>query len=119
MNFLKHKLKAGSVLEMIIAMSIIAAAIAMFTIIYSNLNHSSKTLNEINVQGHSFSKYLYITFLKGDTFENWQGEFSEIEVEPIDFNGTKGWSVQCISFRDKMLWKTERIKINKEDFAID
>lgn len=119
MNHLKYKIKAGSILELIIAMSIIATAIALFTVIYSNLNQSAKTLNEIDDQGHSFSKYLYTSFLKGDEFGNWQGEFSDIELEEINFNGEKGWSIKCLSFRGKLLWETERIKLDRENFAID
>jgi hypothetical protein len=115
----KYRLKAGSILELLIAMSIIAATIAIFTLLYTNINQSSKTLDEINEQGFSYSKYIYTTFIKDTVCDKWDSEYADFKIEKIDFNGQKGLSIQFISFRDKLLWETERMEIIKDDIFLE
>jgi hypothetical protein len=73
----KNKLKASSIIEVVIAMTIIAVMVAIGSMIFVNINQSNSTLKEINEEGEVLTEFINQRLILGK------------EVEAEDFNSSK------------------------------
>lgn len=110
----KNKLKANSIIEVVIAMTIIAIVVAIGSMTYVNVNQSNSTLKEINDQGKVLTKFINQRLVLGNEVEN--EDFSSSQLMISD---SKNESFQSIIYKlkgrnDNILWQFEVLKNEDE-----
>lgn len=107
-NFLNLRCRASSVIEVVIAMTIIAVLITLSGRLYVSLNNSTKTLQEINDQGLSMTKFINQIFILEEEIRiEEELQFSEMTIKEIKESDWNKQLIEVYSIRNKKLWQIE------------
>jgi type II secretory pathway component PulJ len=106
----KNKLKASSIIEVVIAMTIIAIVVAIGSMTYVNINQSNSTLKEINEEGEVLSRFINQRLVLGNEIES--EDFTSSE---LTFSNSENESFQSIIYKltgrnKNTLWQFEVLK---------
>lgn len=106
----KNKLKASSIIEVVIAMTIIAIVVAIGSMTYVNINQSNSTLKEINEEGEALSKFINQRLVLGNEIENENFTSTKLIVSKSETEQFQSIIYKLTGRNDNILWQFEVLK---------
>lgn len=100
-------LNANSIIEVVIAMTIIAVVVAIGSMIFVNINQTNKSLQEINDEGDSITRFINQSFLLQETVDQEDFPSSELNIERSESNDQNTLIYTLRGRNEKILWQFE------------
>src|SRR5690554_241644 len=110
----KNRLKASSIIEVVMAMTIIAIVVAIGAIMYVNINQSNSSLKEINEEGEALTDFINQRLILNETVEEKEFSISKLTVEESENREFSSLIYQLRGRNNNVLWQFE-VMTNEEE----
>ncbi len=110
----KNRLKASSIIEVVMAMTIIAIVVAIGAIMYVNINQSNSSLKEINEEGEALTDFINQRLILNETVEEKEFSISKLTVEESENREFSSLIYQLRGRKNNVLWQFE-VMTNEEE----
>ena len=110
----KNKLKASSIIEVVIAMTIIAIVVAIGSMTFVNINQSNSTLNEINEEGEVLTTFINQRLLLENELENEDFTSSQLVISNSENDQFQSILYKLSGRNNNTLWQFEVLKNEDE-----
>lgn len=111
----KHKLGASSIIEVVIAMTIIAVVVAIGSMVYVNVNQSNSSLQEINEEGEILTDFINKRLILKKNYDERDLSGTQLIISESESETNYSTIYHLKGRNENTLWKFEVLNNDNEE----